>query len=172
MPRKRRAGNGTVDINMTPMIDCAFQLIIFFLLTAQMVNQDLAEVAVPNPHHSIAMSEKDQKVLPNRVIVNIVSQYGDKTKDRNPILSARAVGYQIGMTKIDVGDTERLTNILKDRYANAREQGFKDFFVEVRGDRDIAYRGIEPVLRAAGEAKIAKISITAFVDPNVVKVRK
>lgn len=172
MPRERRAGSGAVDINMTPMIDCAFQLIIFFLLTAQMASQDIAEVAVPNPHHSIAISEKEQKVLPNRVIVNIVSQYGDETKDRDAFLSGQAERYQIGMTRIDVGDTERLTKILKDRYASAREQGFKDFFVEVRGDRDIAYSGIEPVLRAAGEAKIAKMSITAFVDPNVVKVQK
>ena len=83
-------------------------MIIFSLLTAQMASQDIAKVAVPNPHHSIAISEKDQKVLPNRVIVNIVSQYGDKTKDRNQILSARPARYQIGMTTIKVGETERL----------------------------------------------------------------
>ncbi len=172
MAKRKRAVGGAVDINMTPMIDCTFQLIIFFILTAQMVSEDLAKVAVPDPYHSIAMSEKDQKVLPNRVIVNIVNRYGDDTKDRDPVLSARPEWYQIGMTKIGVDDTEKLTDILKDRYSQSEKQGFKDFYVEVRGDRDIAFSGIEPVLRAAAEAKIAKMSITAFVDPSVAKVRK
>ena len=172
MARQKRALSGSVDINMTPMIDCTFQLIIFFIITAQMASEDLAKVAVPKPFHSIAISEKEEQVLPNRVIVNIPNRYGEDTKDRDPILSAQPEYYQIGMTKIHLTEIDQLTNILKDRRARAEEQGFKEFYVEVRGDRDVAFSGIEPVLRAAAEAKIAKMSLTAIADPNITKIRR
>ncbi len=63
MPRERRAGNGAVDINMTPMIDCAFQLIIFFLLTAQMVGQDLTRSGAKQVYEQAGLGPEDVDVI-------------------------------------------------------------------------------------------------------------
>jgi biopolymer transport protein ExbD len=66
--KKKIVGGGSMDINMTPMIDCTFQLIIFFILTAQIASEEVAKVAVPEPHHSMAYPEGGDKgpVLPIR----------------------------------------------------------------------------------------------------------
>jgi len=175
--KKRKIGGGGVEeVNLTPMIDCTFQLIIFFIITAQMANQDLAKIAVAEPATSRAV--EPDKELPNVCVVNIINEYGDQVdkvdKDgniigervRDPLISARAKEYRIGVKTIAISDAESLVQIFKERRKSAKEQGFKEFFVEIRGDKDIAYAGILPVMQAAAEAGIAKMFITAIVDPN------
>ncbi len=164
----KRKSAGDVDINMTPMIDCTFQLIIFFILTTQMANDELAPLKVPTPHQSIAMSEETGRT--NRVIINIVNSYGSQTDDRNPIQASVAEHYRIGAGEpVDVGDIEALKDRIRQRREAAIEQGLKpeDFFVEIRCDKDIAYAYVEPVLLAASDLKITKMNVTAAVDPSV-----
>lgn len=173
MAKRRKVGGSPGEVNMTPMIDCTFQLIIFFILTAQMASEQ-AKVLVPAPNISQALSEKDVTITPARVTVNVVSKMGDKEENRDSITAARVECYQVGGEKIPPEDTARLVEILTERKVSATNQGIKekDFYVEIRGDKDIAFGGIEPVLLAAAEAKIKKMSITAIVDPSVKKAKR
>jgi biopolymer transport protein ExbD len=168
--KRRRVGSSSPgEVNMTPMIDCTFQLIIFFILTAQMANQDLAKLLVPKPYDSMAVSPEEggPDVLPNRVIVNVVNKYGDEPEEkRNPADSGLVKHYQVGLTIVPEGDIETLKKIFEARRAKLTPAQKKDFFVEIRADRDVAFGGVEPVLRAAADANIAKMSITAIADPQ------
>jgi len=176
--KKKQVGTGQIDVNMTPMIDCTFQLIIFFILTAQMASQEIAPVAVPEPFESMAINEVEGggklNQMPNKVTVNIVGPYGEDLKNRNPVDSGDAIFYQIGDKKIDIGDTERLTTVMKlhldkfkqDEQAKGKKPDNKNFFVEIRGDQDVDYASVAPVMQAAGEAGISKMNITALVDPK------
>jgi hypothetical protein len=87
-------------------------------------------------------------------------------------MASQPTCFKVGNATIDLDNIEALAKILKDRKAQADSQGFKEFFIEIRGDRDVAFGGIEPVLVAAAEAKIEKMSISAIVDPNVKKAKK
>ena len=173
MAKRRKIGGNPGEVNMTPMIDCTFQLIIFFILTAQMASEQ-AKVLVPEPKVSQALSEEEGSIAPGRVTVNVVSKIGDKEEGRDSITAARVECYQVGAEKILPEETARLVEILKERKAIATDQGIKDkdFYVEIRGDKDIAYGGIEPVLLAARDAKITKMSITAIVDPDGKKAKR
>jgi biopolymer transport protein ExbD len=163
MAKKKQAAHGGVgEVNMTPMIDCTFQLIIFFILTAQMASEQ-AKVLIANPIDSMALSIVDPKAppFPNKVTVNICGKFGDK-KERPASESSSAEYYQIGQKRIELQDEELLIQIMKD----ARAQSLKkhpdaEFFVEIRADRDINYAEIEPVLLAAGEAKMSRMTVTA-----------
>lgn len=167
MAKRRKIGSSTGEVNMTPMIDCTFQLIIFFILTAQMASEQ-AKVLVPKPEVSQAISEEENTALPDRVTVNVVSKCGDKKEHRDSITATQAKFYQVGAEKIEPHKMSRLVEILTERLALAEKRGVKeeDFYVEIRGDRDIAFGGIEPVLQAAATAKIKKMSITAIVDES------
>lgn len=164
MARKRIIGSGLGDINMTPMIDCTFQLIIFFILTAQMAGEQ-AKVLVPEPQASQAISAEEGTITPGRVTVNVVGRCGDQEEDRDSFLAMQAKHYQVGAEIISLDDTPRLVQILTERLLLAKKEGVKekDFYVEIRGDKDVAFSEIEPVLRAAAAAKIRKMSITALV---------
>jgi biopolymer transport protein ExbD len=174
--KKNKVGAGQIDVNMTPMIDCTFQLIIFFILTAQMAAQEIAPVAVPEPFESMAINEVEGggklNEMSNKVTVNIVGPYGDELKNRQPVDSGDAVFYQIGDKKIDIGDAPKLTTVMKlhlDRFKQAEQKkgktpDSKNFFVEIRGDQDVDYASVAPVMQAAGDAGISKMNITALVD--------
>ena len=176
--KRQKVGAGQIDINLTPMIDCTFQLIIFFILTAQMAAQEIAPVAVPEPYESMAFNEVEgggkMNQMSNKVTVNIVGPYGDELKDRKAVNSGDALFYQIGDRKIDIGDTEQLTSVMKlhlDRFKQTEQKKGKkpknkDFFVEIRGDQDVDYASVAPVMQAAGDAGISKMNLTALVDPK------
>lgn len=166
MAKNRNAGPAKVEVNMTPMIDCTFQLIIFFILTTQMANADLAALKLHEPNQSIALAEQTKRA--DKVIVNIVNEYGDKTDNRDPRRSAMATNYVIAGKEFPWTDTETLKQILEKYRNRAVAEGYgEDFLVEVRGDKDVAYCYIEPVLAAAASVKITKMNITAIVDPDM-----
>ncbi|MBT7171008.1 MAG: hypothetical protein HN909_04480, partial [Phycisphaerales bacterium] len=55
--KQRRIEPGATEPDLTPMIDCVFQLIIFFMLTAQMAS-DQAKLILPKPKNTIARINK------------------------------------------------------------------------------------------------------------------
>lgn len=167
MPKESRAA-ANVEVNMTPMIDCTFQLLIFFILTTQIANAELAPMVLAEPYKSVAISEETGRS--NRVIVNIFNSYGLTTDDRNPDEAAVAQGYIVaGGEAIEVTDLATLKDRLSERRDQAGAMGFDpaDFLVEIRCDKDIHYAYVEPVLRAASELEIAKMNVMAIVDPDV-----
>ncbi|MGE4158433.1 MAG: ExbD/TolR family protein [Planctomycetota bacterium] len=64
---RRRAGVATV-LDLTPMIDCTFLLIIFFVVSTQVVN-DIVPLTPPKAVHA-----NDEDLPPGYTIVNITSQ--------------------------------------------------------------------------------------------------
>lgn len=173
MARKKHIDGSLQEVNLTPMIDCTFQLVLFFILTAQMSSQEKAKVTIAEPYMSMAIGadssdkKKTQKV-PN-VTVNVVNKYGDKKDDRQMDIASKAEYYQITMVKVNAGDIEALTNAIKERKAQIVADKVynvkpKDVMVEIRADKDIAFQDIEPVMRAAAAAQLSNISLTAIVD--------
>ena len=156
-----RGSSGDVGFNMTPLVDCTFQLMIFFLLTSQMASEALAPMELPVPYESQALPSEKMKVR-NRVIVNVLSAHpAQATPDR--AVKGQASEYRIGMTRININDADRLVPILKSRKADAMAAGAKDFFVEIRADHRVNYGEVEPVISAAVEAEIPKMNITARI---------
>ncbi|MGC9455077.1 MAG: ExbD/TolR family protein [Phycisphaerae bacterium] len=148
---------GAVSFNMTPMIDCVFLLIIFFLLASSFASQKLPQLDPHRPEASQAQPREEMEI-PNKVIVNILPTEGE-TLSEDPSMAGRARGYNIDGKSIEVGDTATLEEILTDRKQSARGD---DFFVEVRVDWRVAYSEVVPVLQAAARAEIENLNLTAL----------
>jgi len=152
--------SGEVSINMTPMIDCTFLLIIFFILSSNFVKQSVVKLVLPSPYESQAISEQELKEkgfdpdAPNRAIVSIPSVLSEvKPEERDPDQALNADGYYVaGYDKVRVGDVEALAGILRELRDKARD--YKEFFVEFRVDRDVQFVDVEPALMAAAKANI------------------
>jgi biopolymer transport protein ExbD len=74
----------------------------------------------------------------------------------------RASLYKVDGRPIGVGDLEALVGLLK-----ARKKAFGDgeCLVEIRADRRVGFGYVEPVMSAAAEAGIPRLSITALMEP-------
>lgn len=75
-----KAVSGDVDMDMTPMIDCVFLLMIFFVLVIDLSQKDLEDLILPEARYA----EPDEKPSSLRPIINI-TQDGKFVYKKNPI---------------------------------------------------------------------------------------
>jgi biopolymer transport protein ExbD len=135
-------------MNMTPMIDIVFQLIIFFILTSQFQQLEIETVTLPM---SIAATPKDPFQYRN-VIINVVNPDNPEV-----IVMGRPVAY--GVLEHD----NELSSLLKARKATILETGEK-LNVILRADEMICYEVVASVMLAAGRAEIQGWWITTDIE--------
>lgn len=151
----RKAGRaGNVSFNMTPMIDCTFQLIIFFILTSHVATESLAKLQLAQPHASQAVAAEGAS--PRRVVVDVVS--AEDSPSPSTDAKGRAEMYRIDDRPIAPGDKTALMGIFQSRKTAA---GKGELFLEIRADQRVNFGHIEPILVAAAEAGISGMNITA-----------
>ena len=162
----KRDSDGSVEFNMTPMIDCTFLLIIFFILSASVLNEALAELVLHQPFQSQA-SDKVLNDVPNVIIVNVISDAKDEN-DTESRESSLAKEYMINGEIIPVGDRKILIERIKQGAVVARANDFKEFYVEIRADHRVNFGAVQGVLKAAAAASIPRINmkmnITALTE--------
>ncbi len=170
MPKSKvfeQGAGGDVEFNMTPMIDCTFQLIIFFILASSVLSPTLAELELHRPTMSVAKEEKKEKLVSNRVVVNVISAAGRNT-EAAPVTQVKALEYKIMGRSIDIGDVATLVKTFEEHKKRAKKEklDLAKFRVEIRSDKRVSYRAIKPVMQAAGKAGISLLDLTALVDPS------
>ncbi len=128
-------------INMTPMIDVVFQLIIFFLISSHLSKQE-AQLPLPLP---VAVSGEKE---------------GDETNPRVTI-NVRADG-QLSLAGKPLAAAELLPR-LQARLAETDT----DLEVRIRSDRTVAYRHVEPILLACARAGIWNVAFAVYRPEDV-----
>ena len=128
-PSRPRAGSG---VNLTPMIDIVFLLVIFFLVSSHLARQetrlplDLPAASTPGPAD------------PERAALTITVDPGQR--------------WLVGGRVVDLAG---LRAVLAD---HVRREG-DTAAVRVRTDRAVAYRRIAPVLGAAAQVGIVDLTL-------------
>jgi biopolymer transport protein ExbD len=125
-----------LGIDMTPMIDVVFLLIIFFLVSSHLAKQETQlELDLPAAASGNALDEAQRP----RATVNVLE----------------------GGTLL-LGGTQVTSSELESRLAFERQRAGDDLEVRIRGDRTVPYRFIEPILLAAARAGIWNVSIAVI----------
>ena len=123
---------GSVTFNMTPMIDVVFLLIIFFLVSSNLAQQEVhLEVDLPGAASGNQPEDDDTR----RIVINVLSQ--DHIQ----------VGTQIVTPK-------RLADLI--RYKSHETAGKIE--VRIRANRRVPYGVFEPILVACAQANVWNVS--------------
>ncbi len=146
-----------VGFNMTPMIDCTFQLIIFFMLTTQMASQDYAKMELPKPTGSVA-----KEMVGDRLVINVVPHPPDKDGN-DASRDGLALEYRIRHERIALTNVAKVVSLLKNERRKLPPENRKEFAVEVRADKSLHYDQIQPILSSLQEAKIDNMHLTAIL---------
>jgi biopolymer transport protein ExbD len=124
------------QINMTPMIDVTFLLIIFFLLSSHLAQQETQlELDLPTAA-SGRQAVDDQRP---RLSVNVQADGG----------------VMLGSTPTPRDELFRRLRIEHDRLGG-------DLEVRVRADRSVPYAAVEPILLACADAGIWNVTFAVF----------
>ncbi|MHB8898975.1 MAG: ExbD/TolR family protein [Thermoguttaceae bacterium] len=128
-----RPGRGSIGFNMTPMIDVVFQLIIFFLVSSRMAQQEnLVSVDLPDAVSSKQAEQEEAR----RLVINVLSE-------TQVLVGSRPI------------EPSRLESVLQ--YESRRSEGAgsgRPLEVRIRTDRTVPYRAIEPILLACARSGI------------------
>ncbi|MCG8587564.1 MAG: biopolymer transporter ExbD [Pirellulales bacterium] len=128
-----RAG---VHMNMTPMIDVVFLLIIFFLVSSHLAQQESQyRLDLPLAISGTAPDASGQR----SVTINVLA-------DGSVIVAGRVV------------DTAQLES----RLAYETGRVGKDLEVRIRTDRSVAYEVVEPVMLACAKAGIWNVKFAVY----------
>jgi biopolymer transport protein ExbD len=128
--------SGELGINMTPMIDVVFQLIIFFLLSGHLAQQEI-HLELPLPTAGSGKSPDEESK--GRVTINVLG-------DGRLLMANRLVA----------------ADQLPQRLAEERAAAGADLEVRIRSDRAAPYQRIEPILLAAARAGVWNVTFSVY----------
>lgn len=154
-----------IEMDMTPMIDVVFQLIIFFILITDMTQSDLEELRLPVAQNAI-QDKPDPKVV--RPVLNILPDGVMITKRRR----------LYDPEKDDLTEVERY---LADQARMMPKEFDKDVNAElpknpllIRADKNSEFKYIQKVMEVCGKKgiQIWKLQLAASEDPKKVAERE
>ena len=142
--RLRPARGSGLSINLTPMIDVVFLLLIFFVLIAQSSRWRRAQVELPEPEPSAAKYVYRGDVLTITVICN----------QQGKLLAYQVQGQMINPEQVGI-----LTQKLRDRKeANPQVE------VNLRADRRADGQVVEALMAACAQVGIYHVHMVAAME--------
>ena len=131
------------QLDMTPMIDVVFELIIFFVVTLVEAQKKDESIELEDGKHGIVLVPEE--LPPTHMQIDIgLHQKGPKK----------------GKPRISMGDIEITPAEIKNRVAQ-RLKKYKDFPVMVRADFAVPHKAVAQVMNACTDAGVWKISFMA-----------
>jgi biopolymer transport protein ExbD len=143
--KKRRVG---IRIDMTPMVDVAFLLLTFFMLTTQFKPPEEVQIVLPSSHSPIKLPESDVAIITvsrdGRLFMGVDQQglrvrlFGEAAKLKSEV-------------PIELSQLEKL--LVTARIANPKLR-----FV-INGDKDAEYGPIMDVMNTFEKTKISRFNL-------------
>ena len=139
-------------LDMTPMIDVVFELIIFFVVTLTEAQKKDETIELEDGQHGIALTPEE--LPPTHMQIDIASR--DKK------------GKTLPRGRITMGDREITPDEIS-RRVKERMRKVKDFPVLIRADYNCRHEVVARVMNAVTEAGIWKISFMAVGEDRTSK---
>jgi len=159
-----KRGPVSAEMNMTPLIDVTFQLIIFFMLVNNIIAEENVEMMVPD----LEQPKTRELGEVEKVTVNIAPLDYNR-EDRasgNPLNFPGDAAYvQMGSdtnNKIPIDNLAAVVDALK-----VEKKKNPDVEVLLRADAALYYKSIQPVMDAINSAGISTVNLVAVIpDEN------
>ncbi len=145
------------ELDMTPMIDIVFNLLIFFMVVTDLTQQELANLVLPLANTAVQDKDNDKD---DRVIINI---------DENGLLLHK--GTRITLQELGTR-LEHLRTVYKKKMALKGKSGVEiikggaeasKLFVLLRADRNTPWQHIQWVMTIMAEAKLYKLQFATKI---------
>ncbi len=127
-----------LEINMTPMIDVVFLLIVFFMIVVDLTQKDLVKLQLPKSE----MGEPDKKPEKNRITVNITWDEDDEMSE----IYVKQKPYTLDELKT------WMYPIARSRIN--RKTKFSEIPILIRCDKDAPFRMVQQVMQICADKDI------------------
>ena len=153
MRRRGMPESHSTHPNVTPLIDVVMCLIIFYMLVAKIGVNTGADPSIAIPVTQMGSELKD---LGNTLVLN-VREVADV-----PFVTALVDKSTRAPQEVKIVDPITNTRPLREVLKRLRA-GNPEFKVIIRGDRDMSYKSLEPVLIACMEANVKDVNFNTQI---------
>lgn len=150
-PRSSKLPQPTVSLDLTPMIDVTFLLIIFFLCVTEMARMECEQLCLPQARKAIDEGRQPT----NRQIVNVTYRQVGAAEEARVLI--RGQRYE---------RSADLVAHLKTVCQRSAARGESPVSVKIRADSRVPYDEVRKVMASCAKAGISRISIGAAPERN------
>ena len=155
-------GDG-LAVDMSPMIDMVFLLLIFFIVTANLVVVKMdKKVEVP-----VALHSEPQKKKTGRIVINVYGEGVDK--EGKPLTHPSGARFSMGDQKFTpfADDDASIFEYIKERKDSM--EGTVKPQLHLRGHRGVEFKHCRRVIRIAAEAGVDQVIFASYASNNAYK---
>ncbi len=156
MAKKKRKTEGGVDLDMTPMIDVVFQLIIFFVVTLKTADTINPDIELEYGKNGPQLKADEYKIPPVTIEVKRYKRPTDFLKK-----AGRPTGRIISING-SVMSLDQLRAMLR-QIASRRGTNFP---LLIRADKDTPHEDVRAVMNVCNEIGIWQVSFLAMIKPG------
>ncbi|MCE9590285.1 MAG: biopolymer transporter ExbD [Planctomycetes bacterium] len=157
-PRRKRGERNEITLNLVAMLDMAFNILIFFILTANFAaGEGVLTAKLPEPPDPEILLTKAREIPKNPIVINVSS--------------AGSGGYNLNIEG-SVASTRDFTELqsqlsqMQSDPAHGRAGAYKsDNPVVIRSDGGVRWQHVVNAFNAAISARYSDISFAASRDP-------
>ncbi len=142
MRNAQREKDDEMAVDMSPMIDMVFLLLIFFLVNATMIVVKMDKNVIP----PVASNSKKQETANGRIVINI---YKDGT-------------YKNETGRLTFTDDDAMLDFLKKQKERVKEVGYTPL-LHLRGDKESIFKYTRKVIRVAAAAGIDQVVFASYL---------
>jgi biopolymer transport protein ExbD len=155
--KKRRIN---IRIDMTPMVDIAFLLLIFYMATTSFKPPEKLHVALPSSHSEIKLPESDMLYVTVTKEDSVMVEYITKQKVvREGKEITEPIRHYEEATPTNLPMV--ITNI------RAVVPGAYKWFLVIKADKDVRYGTMNSIMNALQDIKISKFSLVTEMEKEV-----
>ena len=156
MAKKKRKTEGGVDLDMTPMIDVVFQLIIFFVVTLKTADAINPDIVLEYGKNGPEMKADEFEIPPVTVEVKRYRTPTDFLR-KAKVPTGRVISIN-GSVMSRAQFRAILRQIVSQRGVN--------FPLLIRADKDTPHEDVREVMNICNEVGIWKVSFIAMIKPG------
>src|SRR5262245_15353676 len=163
--KQRRVG---VNLDMTPMVDIAILLLIFYMTTTQFKPPQTREVVLPLSHSQIELPDKDVINITvtdqDSIFVDAVIEV-DKETETGAMVKAKERVYET-TSEDEVGNTINRFRTGQIGKETGRGTALVKALIVIRADRDASYGIIQKVMDNMVENSIPRFQIVTDAEAS------
>jgi len=152
--KKRRLG---IRIDMTPMVDIAFLLLIFYMTTTQFKPPEKKSVDLPSSHSEVCLPDKD---VINATVTKQDSIYVDYIIKKTVNIDGRDVSMPVRI--YDEATTATVGSLIN----SARVRNRMAFLV-IKADKDSSYGTMEGIMKTLQEQSLTRFQIITSLEQTI-----
>jgi biopolymer transport protein ExbD len=150
---KRRVG---IKIDMTPMVDIAFLLLIFYMATTSFKPPEKMNVSLPASHSEIKLPESDMIYVTVTKEDSILVEYITKEK-----VNREGKEFMEPIRHYEEANPTSLPQVI----TQVRSlPGALKWFVVIKADKDVSYGTMNSIMDALQKIKISKFSLVTEME--------